>query len=66
LSTTCTEEEFWPNLTGDMVHGGFLPRWLLVHSESPPWRRRESLPDNISFLENTFRNIIFNLYNYFR
>jgi hypothetical protein len=61
LNTTCTEEEFYANLTPDMVHGGFLPRFLLVKSDNPV-RRRIVLPDNIATIEDNLKCIIKLLY----
>jgi hypothetical protein len=65
LSTTCTEEEFFDNLTPDMVHGGFLPRWLLVYSDKPE-RKNIVLPDNIDDIENTLKEIYGTMFNVFQ
>lgn len=65
LSTTCTEEEFFGNLTPDMVHGGFLPRWLLVYSE-PPVRRKIELPSDIDTVEYEMKSIVKILYEIFK
>jgi hypothetical protein len=61
LSTTCTVEEFEDNLLPSMVHGGFLPRWLLVHSNEPI-RKRITLPLNISDIETGLQKIIGDMY----
>jgi len=57
MSTTCTEEEFFPNLTPDMVHGGFLPRWITVKGTTKH-RKRVLLPDNIDKIEEFFQKLI--------
>jgi len=64
LSTTCTEEEFFLNVTPDMVSSGFLPRWLLVYSDKPK-RRRFSLPDNIDDINIKLKEIILSIYSFF-
>ena len=66
ISTTCTEEEFFPNLKPEMVHGGFLPRWILVYEKPPDRRKRKNLPDNIDAIENLFVNIINQLYKAYK
>lgn len=66
LSSTCTEDEFFPNLNPDMVHGGFLPRWLLVYSNPPVYRPRTALPENIREIENSLTLLIRGVYNWFR
>lgn len=62
LSTTCTQEEFLENISSDMIHGGFLPRWLLVHAQEPK-RRKIKIPCNISDYESALMCIINSLYN---
>jgi len=64
MSTTCTEEEFYKNIDGPMVHGGFLPRWLFVYGTTPH-RKRTKLPKNIDIIEQLFSIIIQSCYNYF-
>lgn len=64
LSTTCTEEEFFPNLGEDVVYGGFLPRWILVIGNENR-RPRDDLPDNIDIIENMFKVIFEKAYSYF-
>ena len=61
MITTCTEEEFFNNLTPDMVHGGFLPRWLLVKAE-PPQRKRIKVPDDIDKIESELKKLILGFY----
>jgi len=62
LNTTCTEEEFMPNLDPAMVHGGFMPRWILVCAEGG-YRERGFLPDNIEYIEQFFKLIFGTLYS---
>jgi hypothetical protein len=64
LSTTCTEEEFFPNLTPDMLYGGFLPRWVVVKGKSK-YRPRGELDPIVDELEITFRRIIQKCYDTF-
>ena len=65
MNSTCTEEEFFFNVTKDMVHGGFLPRWLLINGDAK-YRKRCKLDNIIYEFERVFKNIINTLYNYFR
>jgi len=64
MSTTCTEEEFFPNLTPDMLHGGFLPRWIVVKGETKN-RDRGDLDPIVDELEIKFRTIIKKCYEIF-
>lgn len=65
MNTTCTEEEFFPNLTPDVVHGGFLPRWIMVFGESK-YRDRGELAPIVDTVEEVFQRIIRKCYNNFR
>lgn len=62
LSTTCTQEEFLGSIKSDMVHGGFIPRWLLVYSKEPE-RRKIQIADNINDYENYLKGVINDVYN---
>ena len=62
MSTTCTEEEYYPNLNPEMVHGGFMPRWLLIKSESPPFKPLGWLPDNVDKLELYLKSVVKKFY----
>jgi len=64
ISTTCTEEEFYENLKPEMVHGGFLPRWLFVPCPKVK-KSREDLPDNVDSYKRLFLNIFNQMYKFF-
>ena len=63
LNTTCTVESYKSNIKPEMVHGGFLPRWIHVYAV-PDYRRRTALPDGIENVENLIKQIIKKLYNF--
>ncbi|MHA1492323.1 MAG: DUF3987 domain-containing protein, partial [Promethearchaeota archaeon] len=65
ISTTCTEEEFFPYLKPEMVHGGFLPRWLLIYDCPKNRKKRDDLPEFIDGIENILKSIFELLYVYF-
>ena len=65
LNSTCTEEEFFDNVTPDMVHGGFLPRWIFVYSDRQPYRKRENLPEDINDRKQVFKEAISSFYDFF-
>jgi len=64
ISTTCTEEEFFENLKPEMVHGGFLPRWILCFQKGNK-KKRQPLPDTVDEVERLLLNLFNQLYKYF-
>ena len=46
LHSTITPEVLKENITSEMFHGGFLPRWLIVHDKPTP-KPRGRLPFNV-------------------
>ena len=65
MCTTCTEEEFFGNIKDDMVNGGFLARWLLIHGEANRYIRGDLHPD-IDKYETVLRLIVGKMYEHFK
>lgn len=66
MVSTCTEEEFYKNLDSEMVHGGWLPRFIHIYSEPNPHRKRGRLAENIDDEQNRFKMYFIKLRNIFR
>lgn len=62
--STCTEEGLFPCMTPDLIHGGFLARWIMSYGVSQ-YRKRCKIPDEAEKLESEFRAAFRNLYNIF-
>jgi len=57
VNSTVTQEMLKQHLTEELVEGGFLPRWLLVHGEAKP-RRRGRLRDDVLKLKENLAEIL--------
>ena len=55
LISTCTEEGMIPNLNQDIVHGGFLPRYIMVYGVSK-YRKLQKLSEEVDKEETYFRS----------
>lgn len=64
ISTTCTPEEFFSNLTEESVFGGFLARFMLASGKSK-YRPRAKLPEKTLLLESEIRKTIQKTYELF-
>jgi len=62
--STCTEEGLFPCMTPDLIHGGFLARWMMSYGVSQ-YRKRCKIPDEAEKLESEFRAAFRNLSNIF-
>ncbi|MBW2003760.1 MAG: bifunctional DNA primase/polymerase [Deltaproteobacteria bacterium] len=64
IVSTCTEEGLIPNLNPDMIHGGFLARFMMIFGETE-YRKRSSVPDEAEELESNFRTAFMELKKFF-
>jgi len=62
FSTTCTEEEFFPNLTEEVVYGGFCPRIIFAKGNSR-YRPRTKLPTDAMQIRKDIRKTLWQIYD---